>query len=266
MTDLPHKDTGALITAGSQGLGLAIAKRLIEEGCKRIVITSRNPAKGAAAVDDLRAMGAEAHSLPVEMSDIGQVQAMMGQAANLIGPINAFVNCAANTDRGSILNTTPEMWDAIMTPNAKGAFFAMQGFAKHCIDAGHPGSCVNILSIVVYGGTSFLAPYVASKAALAALTKNAAAALCNHRIRINGINVGWMDTPGEDMRQKVSHDRPDGWQDGVESNLPFGRMVKPEDVAWQTSFLLGPASGVVTGSLIDFDQQVVGAYPDTNDN
>ena len=107
MTDLPHKDTGALITAGSQGLGLAIAKRLIEEGCKRIVITSRNPAKGAAAVDDLRAMGAEAHSLPVEMSDIGQVQAMMGQAANLIGPINAFVNCAANTDRGSILNTTP---------------------------------------------------------------------------------------------------------------------------------------------------------------
>ena len=266
MMEKPHAQTGALITAGSQGLGLAIAKQLIADGCTRLVITSRDSAKGARAVAELSAMGADVHSLPVEMADIDAVQAMVGRAVDLIGPVNALVNCAANTDRGTVLDTTPEQWDAIMTPNAKGAFFAMQGFARHCIEAGHSGSCVNILSIVVYGGTSFLAPYVASKAALAALTKNAAAALMGHRIRFNGINVGWMDTPGEDMRQKVSHDRPDGWQGGVEANLPFGRMVKPEDVAWQTAFLLGERSGVVTGSLIDFDQQVVGAYPDTNDN
>ncbi|MEL7114802.1 MAG: SDR family oxidoreductase [Pseudomonadota bacterium] len=266
MTDAVHSGTGALITGGSQGLGLAIAKQLAADGCTRIVITSRNAEKGAAAVAELNAMGATAHCLPVELADIPKVQAMIGDAEALIGPVNALVNCAANTDRGSILDTTPELFDEILTVNTKAPFFALQEFAKHCIAAGHAGSCVNILSIVVHGGTPFLAPYVTAKAGLAALTKNAAASLAKHRIRVNGINVGWMDTPGEDMRQKVSHDRPDGWQDSVEASLPFGMMVKPEHVAWQTSFLLGGASGVVTGSLIDFDQQVVGAYPDTDEH
>lgn len=261
-----HDNTGALVTGGSQGLGLAICRQLIAEGCRRIVLTSRNADKGAAAVAELRALGAEAHSIPVEMGNIDQVLAMIGQAVELIGPVTALVNCAANTNRGSILDTTPDQWDAIMDVNAKGAFFALQGFAKHCIAAGHPGSAVNILSIVIYGGLPFLAPYVASKAALGGITKNAAAALAKHRIRVNGINVGWMDTPGEDERQKVSHDRIDGWQAEAEANMPFGMLVKPEHVARQTSFLLGQDSGVITGSLIDFDQQVVGAYPDTNES
>ena len=260
-----HRDTGALVTGGSQGLGLAICQRLIAQGCRRVVITSRDVDKGAAAVAELSALGVKVHFVPVEMGDIDQVQAMVGQAVDLIGPVNALVNCAANTDRGSILDTTPAQWDAIMDPNAKGPFFALQGFAQHCIKAGHAGSCVNILSIVIYGGLPFLAPYVASKAALGGITKNAAAALAKHRIRVNGINVGWMDTPGEDMRQKVSHDREQGWQADAEANMPFGMLVKPEHVAAQTAFLLGPESGVVTGSLMDFDQQVVGAYPDTNE-
>lgn len=259
-----HDDTGALITGGSQGLGLAMARELVAQGCRRVVITARDASKGARAVQELAELGAQAHAIAVEMSDIGQVQGMVAQAVARIGPVNAFVNCAANTGRGTVLDTTPETWDAIMDTNAKGPFFALQGFARHCIEAGHPGAALNILSIVVYGGTPFLAPYVASKAALAGITKNAAAALSQHRIRVNGINVGWMDTPGEDMRQKVSHDRADGWQKGVEANMPFGMLVKPAHVARQAAFLLGPESGVVTGSLMDFDQQVVGAYPDTN--
>ncbi len=261
-----HDDTGALVTGGSQGLGLAIARELIAQGCRRIVITTRDIHKGDHAASGLAAMGADAHVLTLDMGDIDKVQTMVASAVDRIGPVNALVNCAANTDRGTILDTTPERWDAIMDPNAKGPFFALQGFAKHCIEAGHPGACVNILSIVLYGGTPFLAPYVASKAALGGITKNAAAALAQHRIRVNGINVGWMDTPGEDMRQKVSHDRPDGWQKGVEASVPFGMLVKPEHVARQTAFLLGPESGVVTGSLMDFDQQVVGAYPDTDEH
>ncbi len=261
-----HGQTGALVTGGSQGLGLAIARELVARGCRRLVVTSRNPAKGASAVAELSASGADVHTLPVEMGDIGQVREMVPQAVERIGPVNALVNCAANTDRGSILDTTPDQWDAIMDPNAKGPFFALQAFARHCIDLGHGGSCVNVLSIVIYGGLPFLAPYVASKAALGGVTKNAAAALARHRIRVNGINVGWMDTPGEDATQRKWHGRGPGWLKGAEANMPFGTLVKPEHVARQTAFLLGPESGVVTGSLMDFDQQVVGAYPDTNRN
>lgn len=261
-----HDDTGALVTGGSQGLGLAICKQLIAEGCRRIVFTTRDAAKGHAVADALCALGAEAKYLIADMGEVDHVLGLVDQAVERIGPVNALVNCAANTDRGSILDTTPAQWDAIVDVNAKGPFFALQGFAKHCIAAGHGGSAVNILSIVIYGGLPFLAPYVASKAALGGITKNAAAALAKHRVRVNGINVGWMDTPGEDATQRKWHDRPKGWLSEAEANMPFGMLVKPEHVARQTTFLLGPDSGVVTGSLMDFDQQVVGAYPDTNDS
>lgn len=261
----PHAETGALVTGGSQGLGRAVAERLIAEGCRRLVISGRDAAKGEAAARELARSGAEVHFMAFDMGDIPAVREAIERAAARVGDITALANCAANTDRGSILDTTPEQWDAIVTPNAKGAFFLLQGFARRAIAHGHAASAVNILSIVVHGGLPFLAPYVASKAALLGVTKNAAIALAPHRVRVNGINVGWMDTPGEDATQRRWHGRPEGWLAAAEANMPFGMLVKPEHVAWQTSFLLGPASGVVTGSIIDFDQQVIGAFPDTNE-
>jgi len=260
-----HADTAALITGGGQGLGLAIAEALVAEGCKSLTLAGRTAAKLDSAAEGLRAKGATVHCVAVDMGQVDTVQSMVDQAAKAMGRITSLVNCAADTGRGSILDTTPQVWDQIMDTNAKGAFFALQRFAQLAIEAGHGGTAVNILSIVVHGGLPFLAPYAASKAALLNITKNSANTLARHQIRVNGINVGWMDTPGEDMRQKVSHDRPDGWLTDAEANMPFGQLVKPEEVADLTSYFLGPRSGVVTGSIVDFDQQVVGVYPDTND-
>ena len=109
-----------------------------------------------------------------------------------------------------------------------------------------------------------LADLHGKEAALLFTTKNSAATLSKHRIRVNAINVGWMDTPGENITQQKWHGRGPGWQKEVEATLPFGMLVKPEHVAGQVAFLLGPQSGVVTGSVIDFDQQVIGAYMDTD--
>jgi NAD(P)-dependent dehydrogenase (short-subunit alcohol dehydrogenase family) len=259
-----HSNTKALITGGSQGLGLAIANALIAEGCRDVVIADRDMTNGVAAVAEMSARGVNAHFVAVDMGDVDQVIAMVDQAADHLGQLNVLVNAAGNTDRGTILDTTPQMWDAIMDVNAKGAFFALQRFAQRAIEAGHPASVVNILSIVVHCGLPFLAPYVASKAALLGITKNAANALAKNRIRVNGINVGWMDSPGEDATQKKWHGAGDDWLEKAEARMPFGQLVKPEDVAGLASYLLGPVSGVITGSIIDFDQQVVGAYPDTN--
>ncbi len=266
MTHLPHADTRALITGGSQGLGLAIARELVAQGCTRLVITGRDIAKGEAAAAALRDGGVEASFLAADMGDAGAVVAMVDQAAQRMGRVSALVNSAAATDRGSILDTTPELWDSVLDVNARGPFFALQRFAQRCIDEKIAGTCVNILSIVVHGGLSFLAPYGASKSALLFITRNAANTLAPHRIRVNGINVGWMDTPGEDLVQQKFHGRHPGWQDEVNAGLPFGMLVQPEHVARQAVFLLGPQSGVVTGSVMDFDQRVVGAYPDTNEN
>ncbi len=266
MITSPHADTCALITGGSQGLGLAIARELVDQGCTRLVLTGRDTAKGEAAAAGLSNGGVEASFLGVDMGDTEAVPAMVDEAAARMGRVTALVNSAAATLRGSILDTSPALWDQVFDVNAKGPFFALQSFARRCIDDGIPGTCVNILSIVVHGGLPFLAPYGASKAALLYTTKNAANTLARHRIRVNGINVGWMDTPGEDRVQQEFHGRQPGWQAEVNASLPFGMMVQPEHVAAQVAFLLGPQSGVVTGSVMDFDQRVVGAYPDTDES
>ena len=254
-----HTDTSALITGGGQGLGLAVAHRLVDEGCRRIVLAGRNEAKGEKAVSELASRSVNAHFLAVDMADIGAVTGMVDAAAACVGRITALVNSAANTDRGSILNTSPEEWDNIMNVNARGPFFAIQAFARHAIDRAHAGGVVNILSVAAYAGQSFLAPYSASKAALLNITRNSANALAPNRIRVNGINVGWMDTPGEDATQRKFHGRKRGWLEQAEQLAPFGMLVKPQHVARQVSFFLSPASGVVTGSVMDFDQWVVGA-------
>lgn len=261
---MSHADTHALITGGAQGLGYACAEALIVEGCRKVVLADRNTNAGEAAAQRL-SRTADVTFVPVEMSDLASVTAMVDTAAERMGRVTALINCAGDCGRGSILNTTPEVWHRIMNTNAAGPFFALQRFAQRAIDAGHPGGCVNILSIVVHGGLPFLAPYGASKAALLYTTKNSAAALAKHHIRVNAINVGWMDTPGEDRTQREVHGRPNEWQKEVERELPFGQLVKPAEVAAQVALFLSPRSGVVTGSVLDFDQHVVGAYPDTDD-
>jgi NAD(P)-dependent dehydrogenase (short-subunit alcohol dehydrogenase family) len=251
-----HGETAALVIGGTQGLGLAVAERLRAEGCTRLVVAARDPVKGQAA-----AVRLGADFVAVDLADTRGVIALVDMAAERMGRVTALVNAAALTDRGSILDTTPDVWDRLMDANARGPFFAIQRVAQRAIDAGHPAGVVNILSMVVHCGQSFLAPYSASKAALANVTKNAANALRGHRIRVNGINCGWMDTPGEDAVQRRWHGAGDGWLAAAEARQPMGQLVKPAQVAGLVSFMLAPDSGVMTGAVVDFDQNIAGAYP-----
>ncbi|MCY1127916.1 SDR family oxidoreductase [Frigidibacter sp. RF13] len=260
--DMPHRDTVAVITGGAQGLGRAVAEALIAEGCGSIAIASRRVAEGEAAAAELSAMGADVRFIRTDLGDAEAAGALIDRAAEAFGRVTALVNAAAATDRGSILDTDPEAFDRLMAVNVRGPFFALQRFAQRAVEAGHPAACVNILSMVVHCGQSFLAPYSASKAALANVTKNAAQALRGHRIRVNGVNCGWMDTPGEDDVQRRYHGAEDGWLQAAEARQPMGMLVKPAHVAGLVTYLLGARSGVMTGALVDFDQNVAGAYPE----
>ncbi len=262
MTAGVHAGTRALVTGGSQGIGLAIARRLVTEGCRNIVIASRDPDKGRDAAIALAELGAEAGFVLVEMGDTDSVLAMVAQAAARMGGVNALVNAAALTDRGGVLDTTPAEWDRMMAINARGPFFAIQRVAQLAIDRGEPASIVNILTMSAHCGQTFLAAYSASKGALSIATKNAANALRDRRIRVNGINCGWMDTPGEDLVQRRFHGAGDDWLAIAEAAQPFGQLVKPDHVAELASYMLGPNSGVMTGALVDFDQNVSGRPPE----
>jgi NAD(P)-dependent dehydrogenase (short-subunit alcohol dehydrogenase family) len=252
-----HDQTRALILGGTQGLGLAIAEALVAQGCTRLVLAARDAAKGEAVAARLGA-----HFIAVDLGDVASALACVDAAAARMGGIDALCIAGASTDRGSILDTTPEAFDRMIAVNTRGPFFAIQRVAQLARAAGHPASIVTILSMVVHCGQSFLAPYSASKAALANITRNAANALRHDRIRVNGINCGWMDTPGEDQVQRRRHGATDGWLAEAEARQPFGMLVKPPHVAELAAYLMGPMSGVMTGSIIDFDQNVSGAYPE----
>ena len=109
-----------------------------------------------------------------------------------------------------------------------------------------------------HGGQDFISAYCISKGALITLTKNTAYSVMRHQIRVNGLTIGWMDTPGEDRIMKTYHDAQDGWLKKAEAARPFGRLLKPDEVARACGFLSSEESGMMTGAIIDFDQQVHG--------
>ena len=122
----------------------------------------------------------------------------MADADKAFGRVDVLVNVAALTDRGTIISTTPpELFDRMFAVNVRAPFFLMQDAAKIMRREKIEGAMINILSMSAHGGQPFLAAYSSSKGALAILTKNAAFALMPDHIRVNGLNIGWMDTPGE---------------------------------------------------------------------
>jgi NAD(P)-dependent dehydrogenase (short-subunit alcohol dehydrogenase family) len=257
-----HADTRAVITGGTQGLGLAVARRLAREGAAGIVISGRRAALGEAATEELRALGTACHYVQADVGDASDCQRLMDAAFDKLGRVDALVNSAATTDRGSWLDTTLEMWQQQMDINARGPFLLMQRLVRHLLETKSPGSIVNILSQSAHCGQSFLVPYSASKATLANLTKNLAQSFRAQRIRCNGVMAGWMDTPGEHAIQKKAHGAPDDWLAKAEAARPMGQLAKPDELAGLVSYMLSPESGVMTGALVDYDQWVPGAQPE----
>jgi NAD(P)-dependent dehydrogenase (short-subunit alcohol dehydrogenase family) len=188
------------------------------------------------------------------------VQTVIPAADRLFGRVDVLVNAAGLTDRGNILTTTPELFDRMFAINVRAPFFLMQDAAKVMIRDGIEGAMVNIGSMSSRAGQPFIAPYCASKGALATLTRNTGFALMRNRIRVNQLDIGWMATDGEDRIQREYHDAPADWLDKAASGLPFGRLLAPEEVARAVAFLASGDSGMMTGSVINFDQSVWGSY------
>jgi NAD(P)-dependent dehydrogenase (short-subunit alcohol dehydrogenase family) len=187
---------------------------------------------------------------------------LVNSALEHFGSVNGLVNSAAATDRGTLLDTSLELWNRHFETNVRGPFLMMQRMVKHLVETNKPGSIVNIISMAANCGQSYLTAYSASKGALGTLTKNVANAYAARRVRCNGILLGWMDTPGESVTQKKFHGASENWLDKAEAAQPMGQLVKPEEVAGLVAYMVSPESGVMTGALLDYDQNVAGAYPE----
>ena len=250
----------AVVTGGTQGLGAAIARTLAEAGAAGIVTCGRNEAKGREVAEDIRARtGCNVSFVRADLASVEDCRCVVAASDEAFGRVDVLVNAAGVTDRGNILDTDPALFDRIMAVNVPAPFFLMQEAIAVMIREKIEGTIVNVLSMSSHGGQPFISAYCASKGALATLTRNVAFSVLRNRIRVNGLNIGWMDTPGETLIQQTYHDAPDDWVSRAEATLPAGRLLKPQEVARAIAFLASAESGMMTGSLVDFDQQVLGA-------
>jgi NAD(P)-dependent dehydrogenase (short-subunit alcohol dehydrogenase family) len=252
-------DQVVLVSGGTQGVGAAIATAAARNGA-HVVVTGRRRGAGEQIVARLVDSGAQAHFVGCDVADVRQCRAAVEQTVQLFGRVDCLVNSAGLTTRGSLLDTTPELFDQHIAVNVRGPFFLMQAAVQDMRRRGTGGAIVNIISMSAHGGQPYLAPYVTAKSALIGLTKNAAFAHRWDRIRINGVNIGWTETEGEDATQKRFHEADDDWAARAAQTLPMGKLGQVDEIADFVTFLLSPRSGVVTGSVIDWDQVVQGAY------
>ena len=205
----------AVVTGGTQGLGETIARLFAARGAAGLVICGRNAEHGQAVAADLTKAGCRAEYVKADLADLEQTRA--GRSAAADRPfgrvVDVLVNAAGITDRGTIFDTSPELFERMMAVNLRAPFFLMQDAAKIMRREKIAGAIINIQSMSAHGGQPFLTPYSVSKGALSTLTKNAAFSLMPWRIRVNGLNLGWMKTPGEDrIMRRVMARRTAGWR------------------------------------------------------
>ncbi|WP_369229913.1 SDR family oxidoreductase [Streptomyces sp. R21] len=246
------RDKVVLVNGGSQGVGAGIVRAAVGEGATA-AFTGRR-----AEVGERLAAETGAFFVRADLADPAQAREAVEQVVAAHGRVDCLVNAAGLTSRGSLLDTTPELFDAHIAINLRAPFFAMQAAVRHLVDRGAPGTILNIITSSEHGGQPFLAPYVAAKAGLAGLTRNAAHAHRWDRIRINGLNIGWTETEGEDAVQRAFHGAGDDWREKAAKTLPMGKLGQVDEIADFVVLLLSDRSGVVTGSVIDWDQNVIG--------
>jgi NAD(P)-dependent dehydrogenase (short-subunit alcohol dehydrogenase family) len=246
-----------LVTGAAQGVGRQIALDLAKAGATTLILCDRQQERGEAVVAELQALGAESGFILADLAEEAAPTGIIEAAISRFGRIDSLVNAAAVTDRAAVADMSLATWDRIFAVNARAPAFLMQAVIRHLKERQAPGSILNILSVNAAGGTPDLAIYAASKAALSLLTRNAAHAHRFDRIRINGINPGWVDTPGERQMQSVTLGLGEGWLAEAAARQPIGRLLLPEDVARLALFLLGDESFPMTGSLVDLEQYVL---------
>ena len=249
-----------IVTGGTSGLGRCIAIKCAAAGARGVLVTGRDATRGVEVCDKINRewggeAGSEAAFVAVDLADENAATTIMDTALAAFGTVDLLVNSAAACfPRGDLETTTPELWDTMMTTNLKAPFLITQALARHLKQRRARGAVVNIGSCAAHGGAPFILAYSCSKAALACFTKNTAAELRPHGIRVNQVNMGWCYTEAEDRGQRQTNEN---WLAEADAASPSGRILRPEDTAASVLHLLSEASAMVTGAILDISPDML---------
>ena len=237
----------AVITGGNGGIGLGIAMGLAGAGAN-IVIAARSVEKTAQALEDIRALGVEAHGITVDVTQEPAIQRMVTSTIDHMGRLDILVNNSGIAVRAQPQELTSAQWDSVVDVNLRGAFLASKEAYAQMVKAGG-GKVINVGSMYSIFGSDWGSPYAASKGGLVQLTKSLAVAWAKDNIQVNAVLPGWIVT---DLTRGIQDADPNRY-DNISRRIPTGRWGEPSELAGAAVFLASTASDYVTGATLAVD-------------
>ncbi len=236
----------AIVTGAGQGIGKGIAMTLAKAGAD-IVVGEMVQDRIAGTVAEVEKLQRRAIGVQLDVRNRGQVDDLITAAMSKFGKIDILVNNAGNDIVRDLIDITDEEWDLQIDVNLKGPFYMCRSALPHMIKAGNGGAVVNIASIAGYISYPKGAAYAAAKAGVMALTRALAGEVAKHKIRVNAVAPGPIDTP---LLHEVLDAMPKAQSTALVGGVPLGRLGLPEDIANAVAFLASDEASYITGDTL----------------
>ncbi|HVX10633.1 MAG TPA: SDR family oxidoreductase [Pirellulales bacterium] len=237
----------AIVTGASRGIGRATALGLAEAGCDVAINYRSAAAEAEELAEQIGRLGRRALLVPGDVADQAEVEKMVAETVGRFGRLDIAVTNAAYSDREPFYTADMAGFRRTIDVTMWGAFYLLRAASQQMIEQGGGGAIVVVSSPHAFVAVPRSMAYNMSKAAIDHMARTAAIELVDHRIRVNVIHPGWIDTPGE--RKFASEEQ---LMTGA-SKLPWKRMGRPDEIARGVVFLCDPASDYITGSSLAID-------------
>lgn len=238
----------AIVTGGNSGIGASIVLELAKQGANITIDYVTHPEATEALEKQVAAFGDQVIGVDADISKIADLQKLVDMTVKQFGRLDILVNNAGVETRTSVLETTEQQYEKVMSINLKSAFFAIQLAAKQMIKQGHGGRIINITSVHEDWPMPNNTPYCLSKGGMRMLTRTAALELAKHNILITGVGPGAVATP-----INLSTMKDPALMKKLDDAIPLGRMAKPEEIAKTVAFLASEGASYITAATIFVD-------------
>jgi 3-oxoacyl-[acyl-carrier protein] reductase len=235
----------AVITGGTRGIGLAVARRLAADGYDLLISYRADEAAADECRSELSQLGRRVEVMAADVSTADGAGALIETAMSSFGRIDALINNAGITRDTLVMRMTEEDWDAVLSTNLKGAFLCSKAAIRPMLRA-RGGRIVNMTSVVGIVGNAGQVNYAAAKAGLVGLTKSLAKEVGSRGITVNAVAPGFIETRLTDVL-------PQELKDNLLKNTPLGRFGTPEDIAGAVAFLVSADASFITGHVLTVD-------------